>query len=183
MQLMEKIKDDYTINNYLWTGNIYTPAFERGCRFTDPTLTFVGVEKFVTNVKNLRPLIDFCLGKEAYCESKLLEMFINEDEGYIQSRWRMLGELNALPWRPKIDVIGRTKFWYRSTTNDKIVDSVQVEKSEDVNMRPPPKLPSMKKEVIRVYFYDEEWEITPGRALLQLVTPQTLEPNHSNGNV
>jgi len=59
-------------------------------------------------------------------------------------------ELNALPWRRKI--IGRTKFWYR----DWVVDSVQVERSEDVNMRPPPKLPSMKKEVIRVYFHDEE---------------------------
>jgi hypothetical protein len=63
----------------------------------------------------------------------------------------MIGELNALFWKPKIDVIGRTKFWYQE--KEVVVDN---------NDSAP---------AVQVYFYDEEWEIPAGLALLQLVTP------------
>lgn len=143
--LLSKIRDDYVENNYLWTGNIYVSAFAEDCRFTDPTLSFVGRDKFISNVQNLRPVVD-ALIEEGGCESKLLDISLNEEDGYVQSRWNMVGDLTGLPWKPRIDVIGRTKFWYK--------------KDDDH---------------FRVFFYDEKWEMPAAKALLQLVTkPGTI---------
>jgi len=164
-QLMEKIKDDYVVNNYLWTGDIYTPAFAEDCLFTDPTLSFTGRDKFVSNVQNLRPIVDSLVG-EGNCRSDLLDIRLNEEDGYVQSRWNMVGELNRLPWRPKIDVIGRTKFWYRGAGDE---GKGRDEKNDDSSG-------------LRVYFYDEEWEIPAGRALLQLVTSAGTISNQPDEN-
>lgn len=152
-QLLEKIRDDYVVNNYLWTGDIYLPAFDEKCRYTDPTLSFVGRDKFVSNVQNLRPIVDF-LSENGKCESNLLDISLNQEDGYIQSRWNMVGELNRLPWKPKIDVIGRTKFWYRE-----VEGRTSATNGNDGGTAG-----------FRVFFYDEEWEIPAGQALLQLVT-------------
>ena len=147
-ELLTRIQKEYTQNNYLWTGNIDTSSFVPNCTFTDPTLSFVGVDKYVQNVGNLVPIVEYALGEEQISNSTLLDITLEKDKGYIQTRWNMIGELNALFWKPKIDVIGRTKFWYRQgETNGNDNGAVQV------------------------YFYDEEWEIPAGLALLQLVTP------------
>jgi hypothetical protein len=156
---MENISQDYTVNNYLWTGNIDIPSFESDCRFTDPTLSFVGTDKFVSNVQNLRPIVDLLAEKDG-CQSDLLDISINEEEGYVQSRWNMVGRLTSLPWKPKIDVIGRTKFWYR-TVNEETGGDGQANINNGV----------------RVYFYDECWEIPASQALLQLITPADTIPN------
>ena len=142
-ELLSRIRDDYTQNNYLWTGKLDTSAFVSDCTFTDPTLSFVGVDKFVSNMGNLVPIVEYLLGDEQLSRSELLNIALNEEGGYIETRWNMVGELNRLFWRPKIDVIGKTKFWYKEVGEESAV---------------------------QVYFYDEMWEIPAGRALLQLVT-------------
>ena len=142
-ELMEKIREDYTERNYLWTGDIYTPAFEPGCKFEDPTLSFEGRDTFVQNVKNLKPLVD-ALIEEGGSQSKLMDISLNEEEGFVQTRWNMIGSLTGLPWKPKIDVIGNTKFWYRPDRNN--------------------------SDSLGVYYYDEQWEMPASSALLQLVT-------------
>jgi hypothetical protein len=149
VELMNRIRDDYTVNNYLWTGNIDLTAFEKDCRFTDPTLSFVGTDTFVSNVQNLRPIVDSLIIPPAECRSDLLHITVNEKEMYVETRWNMVGELCALPWKPRIDVIGRTKFWYRKRNGSGY----------------------------RIYFYDECWEIPAAQALLQLVTPAGTIPN------
>jgi hypothetical protein len=151
-QLMDKIRDDYIVNNYLWTGDIYLPAFEPNCKFSDPTLSFVGREKFVSNVQNLLPIVDFLTNEGDNCKSELLDIQVNVEDGYVESRWNMVGSLSVLPWKPCIDVIGRTKFWYR----DSIVKGLANE---------------IEFSALRVYYYDEKWEMPAGRALLQIITP------------
>jgi hypothetical protein len=171
-ELKDMIQQDYTEKNYLWTGDINLPAFESDCKFTDPTLSFVGTQKFVSNVKNLVPIIDFLTERgtsairndgtgtvtgiatvtAAGPRSELLDISLNEKEGYVQTRWNMVGDLSRLPWKPAIDVIGRTKFWYNRTNDN-------------------------GQEGYKVYFYDEEWELAAGTALLQLITPKGSIPN------
>ena len=148
-ELLERIREDYTVNNYLWTGNIDLSSFDDQCRFTDPTLAFTGTDQFVNNIQNLRPIVDNLVNSGA-CSSNLLDIKLIKAESYIKSRWNMIGELSALPWKPRIDVIGTTKFWYERSENG-----------------------------FRVTFYDEEWEISAAKALLQLVTPPGTVPNTS----
>jgi hypothetical protein len=92
------------------------------------------------------------------CRSDLLSIRLNDDEGYVQTRWNMVGDLGRLPWRPRIDVVGRTKFWYRSKPLHP--STVDIERGG-----------SNAKFAVVVVRYDEEWEIPAYRALLQLVTP------------
>ncbi|KAL7524002.1 hypothetical protein ACHAWF_000780, partial [Thalassiosira exigua] len=115
---------------------------------TDPTLSFRGVDKYVENVGNLVPVIDFLLGEARECRSELLEMRLNDEERYIETRWNMVGRFDRVPWRPRIDVVGRTKFRYEDEGG-----------------------------VVRVRCYDEEWEVPAGLALLQLITPTGTIPN------
>jgi hypothetical protein len=165
---MEKIKDDYVVNNYLWTGDIYLPAFEPNCQFTDPTLSFVGTDKFVSNVENLQPILDFLTKEDDVRKSDLLDIQLNDEEGYIESRWNMVGQLSVLPWQPKIDVIGRTKFWYRNTSMKASASASATTSSKDPNDGGEAQ---DNVSALRVFYYDEQWEMPAIRALLQLVTP------------
>eukprot|EP00980_Cylindrotheca_fusiformis_P031199 scaffold25954_cov137-Cylindrotheca_fusiformis.AAC.3 len=106
-ELLDRIRQDYEINNYLWTGKLDLDCFDENCRFTDPTISFEGTEKFKQNTDNLVPLVTRFV--ENY-QSILLDIEMTDE--YVQTRWNMVGELNGLFWKPKIDVIGRTKFWY-----------------------------------------------------------------------
>jgi len=99
----------------------------------------------------------------------LLDLQLREEEGYVQSRWNMVGELYGLPWKPKIDVNGRTKFWFRKGTDVCVDDTVK-----DDSDRCKSSLPSFV-----VYFYDEEWEMLAGKVLLQLITPAGTIRNSS----
>ena len=160
-ELLERIRRDYTVKNYLWTGDIDLPAFDEKCRFTDPTLSFTGTDQFVRNLQNLRPIVDAVIRQPDDCRSDLLDIQLTPE--YVQTRWNMVGELSALPWKPKIDVIGRTKFWYRQ--------SAVLDDDTTTNTEPATGSTADSVKGYRVFFYDEEWEIPAARALLQLITP------------
>ena len=97
-ELLERIRDDYVKNNYLWTGNIYLPAFDENCTFTDPTLSFVGRQTFVTNVANLQPFLKILKIEKAASELRSIQL----NDTHVQSQWTMKGQFMALPWKPKI---------------------------------------------------------------------------------
>jgi hypothetical protein len=86
-ELLSRIRLDYTKNNYLWTGNLDISSFLSNCTFTDPTLTFVGVEKYIDNVGNLVPVVNFLLGDEQSSHSALMSITLNEKEKYVETRW------------------------------------------------------------------------------------------------
>ena len=115
MELLERIRDDYTVHNYLWTGDLNVEAnFVKSCRFTDPTLTFVGTDQYLKNIQNLRPILNLVTNVATECQSELMD--IQLCESYIQTRWNMIGSLSRLPWKPKVNVIGQTKFWFHNDT-------------------------------------------------------------------
>jgi hypothetical protein len=115
-ELLDRIRNDYTERNYLWTGDLDLEAnFVKSCQFTDPTLSFVGTDNYIKNIENLRPILNLVTNVETECRSDLLDIQLYDT--YIQTRWNMIGTLSRLPWKPKIDVIGKTKFWYHNDTN------------------------------------------------------------------
>ena len=170
-ELLDRIRKDYEERNYLWTGDLDLDCFCQECTFTDPTISFTGIDKFKENTQNLVPIV------EAFAEdyrSELLSISLgtadkmpanspndsaNADGFYVETRWNMVGSLTASPWffwKPKIDVIGRTKFWYRRE---------EAREGEESGYR--------------VYFYDESWEIAAWKALLQIITPAGTFPSSS----
>jgi hypothetical protein len=177
-ELMRRIACDYAERNYLWTGDLDYTCYEENCRFADPTLTFTSTATYARNVGNLVPIVDRWVDKDGGGpRSELISIRLvvegdsnnyNKDtsssssatssssassssKSFVQTRWNMVGDLR-LPWRPRIDVMGQTRFWFDTTNDDGGV---------------------------RIYHYDETWEIPPWRALLQLVTPAGMIPNSS----
>ena len=165
-ELLERIRKDYEERNYLWTGDLDLDCFYKDCVFTDPTISFAGTDKFTENTQNLVPIVEafaedyrsellsISLGsKSSTTNSKNKDHDNQQHDGdfYVETRWNMVGSLTASPWlfwKPKIDVIGRTKFWFRQDPDD-----------------------SDSGGGYRVYFYDESWEIAAWKALLQIITP------------
>lgn len=170
-ELLERIQKDYEERNYLWTGDLDLDCFFKDCVFTDPTISFVGTDKFTENTQNLVPIVEafaedyrsdllsISLGSGRKSNNENVVDGLDADGFYIESRWNMVGSLTASPWffwKPKIDVIGRTKFWFRREEGD-----------------------SNKGGGYKVYFYDESWEIAAWKALLQIITPAGTFPSTS----
>jgi Uncharacterized conserved protein (DUF2358) len=113
-ELLERIREDYTTKNYLWTGDLdLNSNFDSSCRFKDPTLSFIGTNQYIKNIQNLRPIVNVLTNVDE-CRSDLLDIQLHEN--FIQTRWNMVGTLTAFPWQPRIDVIGQTKIWYHNDT-------------------------------------------------------------------
>ena len=182
-ELLRRIRDDYVVENYLWTGKIDYACFEPTCIFQDPTLTFEGLDTFRTNTQNLVPIINK-LVDVPNSQSQLLDIQLssttttttggsnsngnnnsNNNNGntthYVETRWNMKGNITGLFWKPKIDVIGRTKFWYREQPKTLVSSSSSASVSAS----------SLASSSLQVYYYDEEWEIPAYQALLQIITP------------
>jgi hypothetical protein len=176
-ELLRRIACDYTERNYLWTGELDYTCYDENCRFADPTLTFTGTATYARNIGNLRPIVDRWVDRDGGGpRSELLSIRLvvanegdsnnNDDtssstssassssKSFVQTRWKMVGDLR-LPWRPRIDVMGQTRFWFGTDDSG----------------------------IVKIYHYDETWEIPPWQALLQLVTPAGTIPNSLIGVV
>ena len=102
---------------YLWTGDIDPLLYDAQCTFTDPTLSFQGLQTFQKNLANLRPIIDRFVTDYSVI---LYSCEIDEACTEVVARWRMIGTV-GFPWRPKIDLIGKTRFKYASDKGNRIV--------------------------------------------------------------
>ena len=135
------LEADFVERGYLWSGQITPGLYDDGCVFTDPTLSFSGLDTFQTNIRNLEPLLDRFV-PPAGRGVELYSCVLDADASAVVAEWRMRGDL-ALPWRPAIDLRGRTRFGYRAQPGGGV----------------------------GVARYDESWEISALDALLQLLTP------------
>jgi hypothetical protein len=138
-RLLKGVRADYEERMYLWTGDIEEDLYDDDCRFTDPTLSFVGLDTFQNNLANLQPFL------QALVKAPIVDLYtinLDEEAKQVRATWRMKGDL-ALPWRPVIDLRGRTTFTY--------------DESEAVGGR--------------IVDYEEAWELSAGEALMQILRP------------
>lgn len=110
-QLREGILGDFAAG-YLFSGIIDTALYEADCSFTDPTLSFQGLDTFTKNIAAIRPLIDTFVGDNLVT---LYSLDALPDEATVRARWRMEASLK-LPWRPVLDVQGTTLYSYSKET-------------------------------------------------------------------
>ena len=106
--VMAGLRTDVVENEYLWSGKINPELYDEDCVFTDPTLSFAGLSTFEKNLANLDPWITrFVPSSARSVELKSLRLV--DDGAAVEAEWRMLGDL-ALPWRPRLDLDGRTRY-------------------------------------------------------------------------
>lgn len=135
-QLVSGIEADYR-RCYLWTGDIDPGLYAGDCLFTDPTLSFRGLAAFRRNLANLRPFIDTLVTEYRV---DLREVTL-DSPSQVQARWRMVGQLGGLPWRPLVDLEGTTRFRFDPARGNRIVE------------------------------YRETWQSPAGEVLLRLLQP------------
>lgn len=134
--LMAGLREDFA-QQYLFTGLIDPNLYDDDCVFTDPTLSFTGLATFERNLASLRPVLDAVLGETAV---DLYSLEASRASDSVVASWRMSGAIN-LPWRPRIELRGRTRY-----TLD----------------------PLRKGRIVR---YDESWESSAAEQLLALFKP------------
>ncbi|CAE7338561.1 unnamed protein product, partial [Symbiodinium pilosum] len=106
-QLLEGIRADFEERQYLWSGNIDTELYSEACRFTDPTISFQGLSKFESNMRNLKPVVDALIPEEMRrCVLRDIQL---QDNGEVVAKWAMVGKV-SLPWSPRINVGGKTRY-------------------------------------------------------------------------
>ena len=104
-QVKAGLADDFR-NEYLWSGRITPELYDEACVFTDPTLSFRGLDVFEANLRNLDPWIE----RFVPSERRRVDLYaLAVDGAAITASWRMVGTL-ALPWRPRLDLNGTTTY-------------------------------------------------------------------------
>ena len=103
--LEEGIRQDFK-EGYLFSGKIQSELYDEECVFTDPTLSFKGLETFEKNINSVETFLEKFLGANI-CVLYSVEK--DKNDGSVKTRWRMIGDLK-LPWRPRLDLLGQTTF-------------------------------------------------------------------------
>ena len=146
--LAADIAREFTEAKYLWTGDINPEMYDLYCTFTDPTLSFAGLETFQRNLANLQPVLSR-LVRDSDVELYSCELVGDGKRGggggggAVRARWRMTGNLRV-PWRPRIDLEGQTTFTFKDYGGDR---------------------------GCLITAYQEEWGLSAGEAVMQLVSP------------
>ena len=104
-EVRDGLAEDYR-NEYLWSGKITPELYDERCVFTDPTLSFAGLDVFESNLKNLDPWIE----RFVPAPQRRVDLYSLKQTGTtVTASWRMVGALK-LPWRPRLDLNGTTTY-------------------------------------------------------------------------
>mmetsp|Transcript_22922 Transcript_22922/g.57488 ORF Transcript_22922/g.57488 Transcript_22922/m.57488 type:complete len:228 (+) Transcript_22922:140-823(+) len=120
-RLRQGVEEDFTENGYLWSGQIDPDLYAYDCVFTDPTLSFTGLDTFERNIANLQPWLERLLRNER-CE--LLGLELDEGACEVRASWLMAGDV-ALPWSPHVELTGRTRFRYNSECGGRVTEYLE----------------------------------------------------------
>lgn len=91
-QIAAILKDDIAIREYFITGNLTEAIFAEECRFSDPTNTVTGLNRYLNALDIL-----FDPNESSV---RLIDISVL-DSNHIQAKW-ILGGLLKLPWKPLI---------------------------------------------------------------------------------
>ncbi|GAB5363292.1 hypothetical protein AAMO2058_000871000 [Amorphochlora amoebiformis] len=116
-ELRDVLTADFNERNYLWTGELTPSVYDRDCLFTDPTLSFKGVQTFERNLANLRPVIDALVDNP---KTRLFSLDLKEAQSQIVAEWEMDGRLK-LPWAPRIRLRGQTVYTFSKEKKGRII--------------------------------------------------------------
>lgn len=108
-ELRDGIQKDFE-SAFLLTGEINEELYHTYCTFTDPTLSFEGLETFKQNIQSIKPLIDAIIAPPIndnnaistesigrnVTEVKLYSCELDEQRRQITAKWRMLGPIRQL---------------------------------------------------------------------------------------
>lgn len=139
--LVRGLRADFD-NAYLFTGSITPELYDEECVFTDPTLSFKGLGTFQRNLAALGPILDTLIGERTV---DLYSTTVDLDTSCVWAEWRMRGDIR-LPWRPVLDLRGRTRYTFDPARKGRIVA------------------------------YDEYWLDSPASQLLSLLRPAPSRP-------
>ena len=110
--LVEGLRSDFFEKEYLWSGKLDAELYAEECEFSDPTLSFTGLATFERNLKSLDPIIEKVVPPENRRVS-LVDIRKDTENRVVTAKWRMVGDF-ALPWRPRLELDGTTRFTYGS---------------------------------------------------------------------
>jgi len=124
-EVQEGIRRDF-VNGYLFSGSIDSEIYAESCVFTDPTLSFKGLTRFEKNIKAIKPLIDTFIDDSLVVlydlkEARYNDENMNQEKLAIKARWRMSGGIK-LPWNPRIELTGQTRYTLDTTNDNRIID-------------------------------------------------------------
>eukprot|EP00929_Paragymnodinium_shiwhaense_P095505 TRINITY_DN5669_c0_g1_i1.p1 TRINITY_DN5669_c0_g1~~TRINITY_DN5669_c0_g1_i1.p1 ORF type:complete len:255 (-),score=46.10 TRINITY_DN5669_c0_g1_i1:23-787(-) len=91
-ELLEGVRSDFEDRQYLWSGDIDAELYAEDCTFTDPTLSFKGLDTFQRNIRNLRPVLDAVIPEEN--RRCILRKLQTEADGKVSAEWTMIGHLS-----------------------------------------------------------------------------------------
>ncbi|CEM11152.1 unnamed protein product [Vitrella brassicaformis CCMP3155] len=108
--LVEAIREDYTQRAYFLTGDINDSLYADECVFTDPTISFKGLQTWKRNIASLKLLT-------TDRRLDLQDIRVSPEGSSIQTKWTLSVTLK-LPWRPLVSISGGTTHYFASDPAD-----------------------------------------------------------------
>ncbi|KAK9820971.1 hypothetical protein WJX81_003813 [Elliptochloris bilobata] len=100
--LLDLLRADFEQHAYFVTGDICEGIYQQDCFYGDPTVSFIGLQRWRSNLQLLVPFLE-------QPRIILLSLAADPQARMVQAEWRLITRLR-LPWQPRIDILGATEY-------------------------------------------------------------------------